>query len=60
MILDKDIVAEYVAAAYAGMIQGWVIRALDTPPDEMAQRLITLNSTGPIKLLIDAEKKPRQ
>ncbi|RIO19062.1 TetR/AcrR family transcriptional regulator [Mammaliicoccus sciuri] len=60
MILDKDIVAEYVASAYAGMIQSWVIRALDTPPDEMAQRLITLNSTGPIKLLIDAEKKPRQ
>ena len=58
MILDKDIVAEYVASAYAGMIQGWVIRALDIPPEEMAQRLITLNSTGPIKLLI--EKKPRQ
>lgn len=57
MLLEKEIVAEYIASAYSGMIQGWINQSFRTSPEEMAQRLILLNSTGPIKLLIDAEKK---
>lgn len=57
MILDKNIVAEYISSAYTGMIQGWINRQLQESPNVMAERLITLNSNGPIRLLTEAEKR---
>ena len=57
MVLDKNIVAEYIASAYTGMIQGWINRQLQESPNTMAERLITLNSNGPIRLLTEAEKE---
>ncbi|MGE0994816.1 TetR-like C-terminal domain-containing protein, partial [Bacillus sp. GMa5/2] len=57
MVLDKNVVAEYIASAYTGMIQGWINRQLQESPNTMAERLITLNSNGPIRLLTEAEKR---
>nr|WP_263314704.1 TetR-like C-terminal domain-containing protein [Mammaliicoccus sp. Marseille-Q6498] len=56
MMLSKDVVAEYIASAYVGMIQGWIDNHFSETPEEMAYRMIVLNSNGPIRLLTDAEK----
>ena len=59
MLLTKEIVADYIASAYVGMIHSWILRDFQETPETMARQLIILNSNGPIRLLVEAKKRQR-